>query len=45
MGLEGCITKINRHNRTADIEINMFNQRQTVKVALEIVSKSNNSEK
>lgn len=39
MGLEGCITKINRHNRTADIEISIFNQKQTIKVALEIVSK------
>ncbi len=45
MGLEGFIQKINRHNRTADVEINMFNQRQTIKVALEIVSKSSNSEK
>ena len=43
IGLEGFIKKINRHNRTADVEINMFNQRQNIKVALEIVSKSNNS--
>lgn len=41
MGLEGCITKINRHNRTADVEIDMFNQKQVIKVALEIVSKTN----
>ena len=40
MGLEGCIKKINRHNRTADIEINIFNQPHTIKVALEIVSKN-----
>lgn len=39
IGLEGCIKKINRHNRTADVEINMFNQNKTIKVALEIVTK------
>ena len=41
IGMEGCIRKINRHNRTADIEVNMFNQKQTIKVALEIVSRQN----
>ncbi len=41
IGMEGYIKKINRHNRTADIEINMFNQKQTIKVALEIVSRQN----
>lgn len=43
MGMEGCIRKINRHNRTADIEIDMFNKKQTIKVALEIVSKTLNT--
>lgn len=40
VGMEGCITKINRHNRTAEIETELFNQKQTIKVALEIVSKN-----
>ena len=31
MGMEGMIKKINRHNRTADIEIQMFNQKQVIK--------------
>lgn len=39
VGMEGYIKKINRHNRTADIEVNMFNQKQIIKVALEIVSR------
>lgn len=39
VGMEGCIKKINRHNRTADIEINMFGQSRIIKAALEIVSK------
>lgn len=39
IGMEGYIKKINRHNRTADVEINMFNQKQIVKVALEIVAR------
>ena len=40
VGMEGCIKKINRHNRTAEIETELFNQKQTIKVALEIVSKT-----
>ncbi len=39
MGLEGSIKKINRHHRVAQIEIDMFNQKQIIEVALEIVSK------
>lgn len=38
-GFEGYIKKINRHNRTALIEFDMFGQKQTVSVALEIVEK------
>jgi transcriptional antiterminator NusG len=44
IGLEGIIKKINRHNCNAVIEIDMFNQKQTIKVALEIVSKLNNQD-
>ncbi len=40
IGMEGSIKRIDRHNRTAEIEIDMFNQKQTIVVALEIVSKS-----
>lgn len=36
IGMEGCIQKINRHNRSAKIEIEMFGQKQTVDVSLEI---------
>lgn len=43
-GHEGAIKKINRHNRTADIEIDMFNRKQTLKVALEIVSKTDGAD-
>lgn len=39
LGLEGCIIKINRHRHSACIEINMFNQKQLVDVALEIIAK------
>lgn len=39
IGMEGNIKKINRHHRTAQIEIDMFNQKQMVDVALEIVIK------
>ena len=39
-GLEGIVTKIDRHNRTATIEVNMFNSKTTVKVGLEIISKT-----
>ncbi|MCH5161162.1 MAG: antiterminator LoaP [Clostridiales bacterium] len=40
IGMEGNIVKINRHNRIAEIEIPMFGQKQIIKLALEIVSKS-----
>lgn len=39
MGREGSIKKINRHHRVAQIEIDMFGQKQIVDVALEIVDK------
>lgn len=39
VGQEGLIKKINRHNCTAEVEISLFNQKQKIKVALEIVSK------
>lgn len=43
VGKEGLIKHINRHNREAIIEFEMFNQQITAKVALEIVSKQVNS--
>lgn len=39
IGREGLITHINRHNRTATIELSMFGGQTKVKVALEIVEK------
>ena len=39
IGMEGNIKKINRHHRSAKIEIDMFNQKQLVDVTLEIVHK------
>ncbi len=39
VGLESIIKKINRHHRTAQIEVDMFGQKQTVDVPLEIISK------
>ena len=39
VGLESKIKKINRHHRTAQIEVDMFGQKQTVDVPLEIISK------
>lgn len=39
VGQEGSIKKINRHHRVAQIEIDMFGQKQTVDVALEIIEK------
>lgn len=39
-GLEGIVTKIDRHNRTATITVNMFDNQTTVKVGLEIISKT-----
>ena len=40
VGMEGIIKKINRHHRSAQIEIDLFNETQTIDVALEIVSKT-----
>lgn len=37
VGMEGCITKINRHKRIAFIELNMFGQSIKTSVGLEIV--------
>ena len=39
IGQEGLITYINRHNRFADIEVNMFGGTVKARVALEIVEK------
>jgi len=39
VGIEGCINKINRHHRSAQIEIEMLGQKHSIDVALEIVSK------
>ena len=39
IGMEGCKKKINRHHRSATVELEMFNRTQTIDVALEIVSK------
>lgn len=39
VGLEGEIKKINRHHRSAQFEVDMFNQKLLVEVALEIISK------
>lgn len=39
MGCEGMITYINRHNRYADIELDMFGSKAKARVALEIVEK------
>lgn len=39
VGMEGSIKKINRHHRSAQIEISLFNETQIIEVALEIVSK------
>ena len=40
VGKEGLITYINRHNRFADIELDMFGGKIKARVALEIVSKN-----
>ncbi len=40
VGREGLITRINRHNRMATINMNMFGGTVEAKVALEIVDKS-----
>lgn len=39
IGMEGCIKKINRHHRSATVELEMFNQTQSIDVALEIIKK------
>ena len=39
LGMEGHIKKINRHHRSAQIEMDMFNQKQIVDVALEIIER------
>jgi len=39
-GLETVIRKINRHKKTALVEMNMFGRRQEVSVGLEIVAKA-----
>lgn len=39
-GAEGLITYINRHNRYADIEVDMFGGKIKARVALEIVQRS-----
>lgn len=36
---EGCITRINRHNRSAEIELEMFGGTIKAQVALEIIEK------
>lgn len=38
-GMEGCIRKINRHKRTAKIEVNMFGRVTEATVGVEIVRK------
>lgn len=40
MGQESLIRKINRHKRTAELEISMFGRVQTVTVSLEILLKT-----
>lgn len=40
LGCEGMITYINRHNRYADIELDMFGGKTKARVALEIVEKT-----
>ena len=39
MGCEGMITYINRHNRYAEIDLDMFGSKAKARVALEIVEK------
>ena len=40
IGKEGLIKSINRHKRTAIIELNMFGRVSSIKIGLEIVSKN-----
>ena len=39
MGLEGHITKIDRHKRVAYVDVNLLGRVSTVQVGLEIISK------
>lgn len=39
IGLEGSIRQINRHKRTATIELNMFGRTSRIQIGLEIISK------
>lgn len=43
-GLEGLIRKIDRHKRTATIEVEMFMRRMEVSIGLEIVEKRQGGE-
>lgn len=43
-GREAIIKKINRHNRDAYIEVELFGEKITLKIALEIVSKQKKSD-
>lgn len=40
IGKEGLIRSINRHKRSAIIELNMFGRVSTIKIGLEIISKT-----
>ncbi len=40
IGLEGSIRHINRHKRTATIELNMFGRSSRINIGLEIISKT-----
>lgn len=39
-GMEGAIVRVNRHNRSADVELEMFGGKIKAQVALEIVEKT-----
>lgn len=41
VGLEGYIRKIDRHKRTARLELNMFGRKMEMQVGLEIMAKTN----
>ena len=40
IGMDGSIKKINRHKRTATIELNMFGRTSRINIGLEIISKT-----
>lgn len=40
IGMEGTIKKINRHHRSAVLEVGIFNKTQPIEVALEILKKN-----